>query len=307
MREFESSRMKWIRRLLIAALLGVVLLLIASAVGYKLLHGRPDWYKPLSSDPQATRLAADRANQRLIDAASRTARLQNELRHPEVSAINARRTGDAAVPERLQLNLSEEELNAFFESWDQLEHWSGRYSRLIREPQLILHDHHLMLAATAVDLDTVISVEVSPVLRDGKLYLRLVRVAGGNLPLPRSFWESYRSRLVAAVAAHLPKYRKGATIDADGWANEAMVAAVTGKLFVDAIDDRPASPVLFFPTMQSMKRKYLPVRLTAVEIDKEILHLDFAPLTVGERDALIDSASPPAVSADVAPRENSGP
>lgn len=69
--------MKWIRRLFVAALLVGILVILALGAGYKLVHGTPQWYSRLAKDPEATRQAADRATQRLIDASTQTARLQS--------------------------------------------------------------------------------------------------------------------------------------------------------------------------------------------------------------------------------------
>ncbi len=286
--------MKWIRRIFIFLLLVIVLLLIASAAGYKMLHGTPQWYKRLAMDDAARNEAANRADQKLIATATQTQRAQMALRFP-----NSHPDGPAAatVDRTLELSLTEDELNAFFAKWDQQEHISDRYARFFREPQLILHENHLMLAANATELDAVVSAEFAPAIREGKLDLKLVSVRAGNLPLPQSFWDRYRTRLLTSVQAHLPLYERSAGINPDGSANESLVNAVMGKLFIQAMNDQPADPTLFVPyANQSFKKKYLPVRLTGVSIDQKVLHLSFAPLTPTEREALVASIVPEKIS-----------
>ncbi len=283
--------MKWIRRLLIAILVVVVAVLIASALGYRKMHSLPEWYARRSVDPTAQAAAANRANQKLVQTEANAALLQGALAHPEAAAINAGR-GVPLVPNYIDVILTDEEANACFDSWDQAYHWSDQYSRFLTDPQIILHDHHIILAATSVELNTLISAEFAPELKDGSLRLPLVRILAGNLPLPHAFWDRYRTKLVTAVRRKTPANSRAVRIKADGSATQEMVDLVLGRLLIQILSDRPADPAVFLPYLQ-MGKRYLPVKLTDVTIDDDSMRLTFAPLSKAERETLVSSLKDP--------------
>lgn len=279
--------MKWIRRLLLAIVVFVVVALIASAAGYRKMHGLPDWYAPRGIDP----VTASRATQKLLQTNQDVVRLQIASSHPEAAAINAAR-GASAGSDHSELTLTDEEANACFNSWDLIGHWSRQYSRYLSDPEIVLHDHHIILAGTSVDLQTLVSVEFAPELKDGMLRLPVVRVMAGNLPLPRAFWDAYRNKLIAVVQRQLPVAVHAAKLNDDGTANPELVDAVLGRLLCQILKDQPGQAILFFPSVQSSK-KALPVRLTDVRIDDDAIHLNFVPLSDADRQTMVASIKQP--------------
>ncbi len=297
--------MKWIRRLLLVFLVFVVIAIIASTMGYRRMHGLPDWYAPRVADPTAQAAAANRATQKLIQTNRDAVRLQIASRHPEAEAINAARGASAGL-NHSELTLTEEEANACFNSWDLIGHWNRQYSRYLSDPEIVFHEHHIILAATSVDLQTLVSVEFAPELKDGMLRLPVVRVMAGSLPLPRAFWDGYRTRLIAAVQRQLPATVRAAKLNDDGTANPELVNAVLGRLLCQILDDQPGEAILFFPSVQSSK-KSLPVRLTDVSIDDDAIHLSFIPLSEAERQTMAASIKQPVQTSSAADPGASSP
>lgn len=284
--------MKWIRRLLLAFLIFLLLALIASAVGYRRMHGMPEWYAHHSADPAAQAAAANRANQKLTATFEETARLQNSRLHPEAARLNVSRGVEPSTgAEPLRLELSDEEVNAFFDSWEKPYHWSDRYSRYLTDPEIILHDGHIILAANSTNLNTLVSIHFAPALKDGSLRMPVVSVMAGNLPLPRAFWDRYQARLLDAIQRQLPASIRAAKMNADGSANSEMVDAVMSRHLIQILNDQPTEPILFLP--YTIKNRYLPVKLTDVTINENAMRLSFVPLSEDERRAMIDSLKAP--------------
>ena len=87
-----------------------------------------------------------------------------------------------------------------------------------------MHDGKLILAATAKDMGTVISIVFAPRLDDGKLHMPVNQVLAGRLPLPQTFWDRYRVMLTDHLEAPLSGWQAGADIRPNGTANSDTVA-----------------------------------------------------------------------------------
>jgi hypothetical protein len=266
--------MKWKRRLLLAALF---LAIFAGTVGvatWWLAHGSPEWYARHRLAPEEIEAAAGRAEQHLQATLSWAQDRQAE------SLRNASSHTAAAIQtaESLEISFTQDELNGFFQKWDATFGWSEHYRGYLSDPQIVLRDGRLILAATVDDLGAVLSIEFEPRLSEGKLYLPVTRVLAGRLPLPRTLWDRYRDRLAGRLEASLPAWQGGAELTARGGANADAVVAAMSELALNALSDQPASPVLFLPYSLRSRPRSMPVKLTALQIVNQKLTLTVEPI-----------------------------
>ncbi|MGH7192312.1 MAG: hypothetical protein ACREJM_02120 [Candidatus Saccharimonadales bacterium] len=275
--------MKWLKRL---ALLVVFLAVFAGALGaagWWLTRRPPDWYAHRQANPREMAQAASRAEREV----QRTLSWAQDQQAYSVSSDTG--TPSTKPARSLQISLTQDELNGFFQKWDSTFGWSRRYGSYLSDPQIVIRDDRLILAATVKDTGSVLSVEFSPRLEDGKLQMPLERVLAGRLPLPQAFWDRYRQGLESAIDARLPDWEQGADITPAGAANSDAVAAAMSELLLDVLAARPAKPVLFLPYSVGNNPRSFPVKLTSVQIADKTLTLTMEPMTPPERHALLDS------------------
>jgi hypothetical protein len=281
--------MKWVKRLvLLVVFLGVMVGVIAAA-GWWMSRRVPDWYARRHATPQETAAAAHRAEREVQRTVSWA---QDQQAFTDSSQHGAPSTQPAKT---LQISLTEDELNGFFQKWDVAFGWSRNYSQYLSDPQIVLHEGRLILAATAKDMGSVVSIVFAPKLDDGKLEMPVEQVLAGRLPLPQSFWDHYRATLTQRMASPLPKWQRGAEIRPNGTANSDTVAAAMSELLIDILNDHPTPPVLFLPYDVSNNHRSLPVKLIDVKIANKTLTLEVQPLTSAERTELLTTLRAPRV------------
>jgi len=287
--------MKWVKRLLLAMVFVIVLAAVLAAVGWKMLHGTPAWaIRRIVLSPQQRAAAAERAERQIQLLMSQA---QDAQHQQAVAARAATSTSSTQPAGALQLVLSEDELNAFFDKWDKSFGWSRRYDRYIADPQIVLHDHHIILAADVKEMGMLVSVHFEPVLENEKLRLRVVNVLGGQLPLPQAVWGGYRQKLEQSLREKIPQWRAGAKIGPDGANGDAVYVAMA-ELLAHVLNDEPAEPFIFVPYSARHADRYLPVRLTDVSIDNQTLTLTGEPVPPPQRAALLEQIlSPPTPAA----------
>ena len=279
--------MKWVKRLLLLVVFAAVFGIACALSGWWLSRGTPDWYQPKKSNPQQIAAAAENAEKQVQRTLSWTQDQQAYSNSRESSNPTTHPT------KTLEISLSEDELNGFFQKWDSTFGWSDRLGSYLSDPQIVLNDGHLILAATVKETGTIMSIEFGAGLRDGKLQLSIARVLAGRLPLPRAVWAGYQGRLEDAVKARLPEWQAGARFFPNGAANLDAVAAGMSELLLDALNDRPAPAVLFLPyTLQGSTRS-MPVNVTHLQIANRALTLQVEPLAPEERASLLDAIRNP--------------
>jgi hypothetical protein len=273
-----------------------------------------------ASATQAQQDRARHANEPAVGTAPKSA--ANATTRPGSPRPGLGDVGQQASAEPLQLSFTEEELNAFFAKWEKLYDWDKKYSQYITDPAIILHDGRIILAGRSKDLGTVLSAHFDPQLTAAagdanekaaevpaaapssaagtsspadepgrKLYLKLDRLLAGNLPLPQSFFDKYRTTLGGKLKASLPGYQREATLFKDGTANTAAVVATMGKLFLHALDREPGAPILFLPVPG--KEGSMPVQLTDVQVRDKALSMTIKLLDRAERQALLSDIRRP--------------
>jgi hypothetical protein len=274
---------KWRKKLLLIALFLAVFAGTLSLGAWRMAKGRPEWYQQRKLDPREVEAAAARAEQQLQATLSWAQDRQAENNRSSSQSAPATSTAQA-----LEISFTQDELNSFFQKWDSTFGWSGRYGRYFSDAQLVLLDGRLVLAATMVDVGTVLSVEFEPRLEDGKLYMPMTRLLAGRLPLPRPLWDRYRGRLESRVAVILPQWQHNAQITRQG-ANIDAISAAMAELILDALNDRPAPAALFLPYDMRSHPRSLPVNLIRFQIAGKTLTLTIEPMDAAQRDTTLSA------------------
>jgi len=287
---------KWVKRILLAGL-ALVVVLVGLGIGMNVLrHRRPDWYPKDMPTREAIAAASKSVTQKVQGIQGWAAGSQaKEGRQRNGNVVQSGDPDGDPEPSKT-ISFTEAELNAFFSQWGEQYHWGDKYSQFVTDPVLVIQDDRLIIAGTAKDLDTLVSVHLAPRLDEqGKLRLDVIRVMGGSLPLPRALWGGYIQRLGRAMEKRVAQERPKADIKPDGSANIHAVSAAMTELLQHALNGEPAEPVLFFPKdQQHAAKEGLPVRLTSVQAKDKTLTLTVVPLTSAEREALLKHIREPA-------------
>jgi uncharacterized protein YpmS len=270
---------KWFKRLLLIIALLLVTLLAAVYGGFRMLKGAPDWYHRPAISPARREFLARRAFNKFatIQNAAALAR-QNQI------IAGANLSSPSLVP--IVISFSDDELNAFFEKWENFANWKSNYERYVDDPQIIVEDNQLILAGQVKEFGTVVSLQFDPRIdQTGRLDLHLQRVLVGELPLPGVFIRMYQDRLTSVLQENLPRWRQRAAIDANGAANSDLISASTARLFIHALSHTSADPVLFLPLVE--RRANVPVRIVDVKVEGHDVTMTVLPLDNDERSALL--------------------
>ena len=274
--------MKFMKRLLLVLAILLIGAILTAAVGYYMLKRRPSFYHSYKwiGDERSV------VNQRAVDKITQTRNLAAEAAARERRAV-ARGTTLPAETKPMTVTFTEEELNAFL-----LHNFKDRLDDYVDDPGIFLGDGAIILAGQIKDSGYVVSFHFEPKIDEaGKLHLKLVRSYGGALPVPQSMLNSQLDKVRNALKGHIPAWQESAVVDARG-ANGTAVAAAMGKLILNALDDRPADPILFMPDDSG---RALPLKLVDISVGKE-LTLTVQPLNQEQRAQLIKSIRSPLVA-----------
>jgi uncharacterized protein YpmS len=283
--------MKLFKRLLLVLFLMLLGVVIAAAVGYFLLRGRPGFYRTYTWDDEQRSVVNQRAVEKLALAQNLAARAQaGELRAA---------TAPAAVPstypavEPLTVTFTEEELNAFLlHNVEASPDFKHKYEQYVKDPGVFLGNGQIILAGEVKDVGTVISLHFAPEIDgQGRLHMPLVRSLGGRLPLPTAFMGQYVDRLRNALLSRLPDWQREASIDRTGRSNTSAVAAAMSKLLLGALNNQPSDAVLFMPIADGSRS--VPLRLTGVAVKEEGITITVQAMTAAERQMVLDSIRRP--------------
>jgi type II secretory pathway pseudopilin PulG len=264
--------------ILIVSLAAIVLIGTSVAMALKLMNTAPTWARRRSSTDAQTQ----HADQRLLDAVNWTADAQRRRTMPPEAAAEL----PPLAP--LSITFSQEDLDAFFDQCNAQFGWIDDGGPDDPSAGVVLEGDRLILAITPADGGSVFSVQFQPKLVDGNLIVPVVRVQKGMLPVPAALWHAWRDGMVAQLRKQLPAAAAHAAIESDGSGNDALIQAETLRLLIDALQDRPAEPIVFFPYIQDFRRHFLPVRLTQIDIADHALSLSAQPLNRDEAAALVE-------------------
>jgi hypothetical protein len=269
---------KWIKRLMLLVALCLVTILAVIYGSFRMFKGLPAWYPRPVVSPAEREVLARHAFNKFADIQNAAALARQEQIAGEVN-------GSAIGPSPIVVFFSDDELNAFFEKWENYADWKTEYERYVDQPVIIIQENKIILAGRVKDLDAVVSVELSPRLdADGRLDVGLDRVLAGRLPLPDVVIQHFKDRLSRHLRENLPQWQEHAAIDSDGAANSALISATMARLFIHALDHTDSDPVLFVPLVE--RHANVPVRVTALTVADHELTMTVLPLDAGGRDKL---------------------
>ncbi len=273
--------MKAVKRILLATAFLLVLAFLMLTIAYGLAHSDPDWYQPAGLSQEMRDAASRRATNKLAE-------LQNQA--AEARALETRiRTGrtSATKPSEIVVSFTDDELNSFFQTWQNHLNWRASYEKHFTDPVILIREGRLILAARIKDLDIVTSIHIQPSLdADGRLKLEIVRILGGKLPLPRAILDRYSKHVVSSVAARVPAWRAWARIDDTGSANNPAIYAAMAELLINTFENRSSDAVLFVPILDESA---VPVRIVGLEIENNALTMRVVPMSEPERAELLKS------------------
>ena len=280
--------MKWIKRLLVLAI--VMFIGAGSFLGtsYWLSRRKPSWYKPHALTGREMDAAANRALNKMIaihnvadQSAARNTAKQWRQEHGAAS--------QPAVPP-LTITFTQEELTAFIVRWSTLN--SEKTNKYITGPLFLLEDGQIKFACHITEFDQVGVVRLEPSIDEkGLLHLEIVSVSAGSLPIPEVFVQSRLSGAEAKLREWLPGWQASARINADSANLDAEKAAMT-KLLLKSLHHQPAAALLFMPTVEGLN-KPVPMKLTKALVGKGILTLTLEPLSEAGRTEALQSLREP--------------
>jgi hypothetical protein len=284
---------KWIRRIMLGLAMFLSLMALLSVGGFALLRKTPDFYHKIALSPAQREQAARRAETKFTQIQN----LAADSHAAEVQAISQSRPLPATNPQSWRFSFTDEELNALFHKWSQLNGWQDLYERYLDDPIIILQNGRLILAGKVryKDMDSVVSIHIKPTITpDGLLNLQIERILAGKLPLPQETMLSpFRKRLEGYMNLMLPHWRNLAQIFPNGAANEDLMKASLAKLAIHFERREPTDPVVFLPLV-SKSSISVPVRITSVQIEDGQLKMTAIPLDAQERKSLLDRVRQPA-------------
>src|SRR4051812_35712729 len=120
---------KWFKRFLLAMALGLALLALFLTGGFVLLRGTPSYYRRSTLTTQQRAEAATRAESKL----SQMQNMAVDAHGAEVQKLRGV-TQPTTLPGATTFSFSDDELNALFNKWAELNNWKDVLSRVVEDP-----------------------------------------------------------------------------------------------------------------------------------------------------------------------------
>jgi hypothetical protein len=254
---------------------------VAGLYSVHLAHGTPDWYQGAVLSNARQLAAANQSDQTVAACASYA---------NDIAAAQRRRTlgnqVDPIAPKTI--TLTSDQINAFIEKWESSPDVSeSGLTRYLSDARVGLADGQVLLAGTirqqGLLSDTVLSMDVGVALDDdGRLRPNLVQMYAGRLPLPRTVLAPLESRLRSGLERDIARWQSQQHFWPDGLANNDAAAAAWSLIFLAALDDKPADPVLLLPCELGPLQRTVPIRLTQCTITDGQVSFTLRPLTAAE-------------------------
>lgn len=248
---------KFLKRFLLCIAILITSLLVVIGIAFHYLNGSPSYYRTYEwTSQERSRINADAVHKILA--------VQNKVAASHAAEIRKEPSTQPAI----ELYLSQEELNAFL-----IHNFSDLLSPWIKDPGIYLKNGQIILAGkmSGSGMDIVASAFFSPsITPDGKLNVKLDKTLGGRLALPDFIVNSQTTRVLNKINSSLPNLQKNAKMDSLGRCNTAFVQASIAQSMSDVLNQKPASPILFFPSDNGVS---LPFKITAIDVKEEALKL----------------------------------
>jgi hypothetical protein len=287
---------RWIRVLLLALAIGLTLVVAAALAGAWMYRGTPGWYHVHRLTAEQSRAAANRADQKIADLFSWVASVQaqNVRRNLGTTTASVEPTDPPANSKTI--TLSEDELNAFIQEWENPDksQLQKTLAKFFSQGRLVLIDDSIIVAGESTDFGTLASAQFDPVIdSEGKLWLRFEGMAAGRLPLPHSVVADKLDRFTTYLRDRLSYYQQSADVDSTLTANGSAAAAGMTRLLLDGLNGNSSEPILFVPFDLSHLRRALPVKLSAVKISRGQITLTLEPLSASDLGTVEDLLEKP--------------
>jgi hypothetical protein len=286
-------------RILKALIAFVVVLLLGGVIvavgGWFMLRGVPEWYKADAITPEQREIAARNAEDMFTRMTNWAASARARRIRAGLSATTQANIAMAHEPSQpFQIQFTDQELNAFFEKWADVNGRRAFFEQYVADPRLVLRNNQLILAGTVKEMNLVVSMEFEPRIDEqGRLDMNLVRVVGGILPMPAALYARPQRKISRMLLANLPVYQESAVISGDGAANSSASAAGMNELLLSVLNGDSAQPVLFVPYDLRNINRTLPVKITALSIQNNTLTVTAEQMTSPEREAFLKNLRAP--------------
>ena len=270
-------------------LLGVVVVLLLVGVAafflYRAAGNVPEWYLP--PDTQAAQTLSQAR-----DAEDKIAGVQNwaASKHAYESAKQYGGPTAKRPDDQLVISFTQGEVNSFLGKWysrfgaDMIN--GRRLNDVFKGPMVRIEKDRITLAGAVPPLGgRVVSLDLSPVVKNGRLDLQLLTVRSGNLALPEFTWARPRQMLIESLQGMMGKLIPLAGFDKAGGANIEAVSAVLAMQGADTLAHRDTENVLFLPVWS--EQAGLPVKLMSCEMADGLITLTTEPLKAEERAKLL--------------------
>ena len=279
------KKRKWLKRLLLASVLLLVVLVGTVVTAYLMSGSAPSWYRSKKLSSQEVAKLEVQARDKLLGLQNWA---QDQSNWPAQASRPRVDTDPTTAPSNSRtITLSEDELNAIMSRWEQA--LLDKYGKYIADPYLGLRDGHIVLAVTMKEGGRVISAHVEPKLDDkGMLLLSTNSLMAGRITVPKAFWSGYTDKLAATLTGKLEQAREQARLEADGTGNVQAIISAGNRLLLNSLKDKPSDPVLFIPPdLEQWDKKGYPVKVVDVKVADQSLTLTVVTLSGPEQQQLL--------------------
>ena len=280
-------------------ILGVaVLLLIVAAAGaglylYRAAHNAPDFYAAAALTGEDRLRAIESVERKVLNLQGDLDAEYNRLRRPDVKDASPASTRPVAPT---QVSFTGPELDTYFNKWLKDSGYDERLGRYLSGPRVGVADGRLILAGEMKDVGAVVSLRFVPSVDDnGVARLRLDGTYVGSLPVPASYFDSFRQKSVAALGESEPELRQNSTIAPDGEANDAAILLTMQRQVLALFEGGDVSPLVIFPPVAGHGR--VPARVSQLDVNGGELTLGVELMGRPARDALLADLKKPAAAA----------
>jgi hypothetical protein len=279
----QRKSILWLKRILVVA---AVVMIVIIAGGAYLLRRVPAWYARVDLTPERRAELAQHAENQLI-----------RLHEYAAAQLTGGNTTNAAALAPIEVTFSQEEVNSLIEKWGGRNGWQSSYTSIVKDPAIIFQKDRIILAGLSQEMGTVVSLHFAPSIDNkGVMHINLMRVLGGNLPMPESVYGGYRDRMLAGLQRKIIGWRNGAVLRPDGSTNDKAVVVNFAHLFIAAMTSQPTDAVLFLP-ISSSNGASVPVKVTKIDVADGTLTMTICPLTPVERQATFQHLKHPSEQA----------
>jgi uncharacterized protein YpmS len=245
-------------------------------------RSEPSWYHPHVLSEAEQKETANRADQKLADAISWAASVQAQARRRELGKTT---TGETPIGEKT-ITLSEDELNSFFQSWQNPDksELQRRLKRYFSDGRVVLAQNEIILAGEAKGYGTLVSLHLQPSIDEtGHLRLQWEGISAGMLPVPKSSVGGSLDKAQAALREQMAFWQRSADVDPTLTANAAAAEAGMSHLLLDALNDRASNPIFFVPFDLGDLQSSLAVRISGIQVEDGSITMTLQPLSAGDR------------------------